>query len=315
MKTDDRLVPEEAGLDEQAAWWVVRMAGPWAEPSRPEFDRWLARGALHRPAYERMARVYRITGHLDRPRLRLPLRMAIAASLVACCLMLAPSALQDAARPSVAAADQRAARPVRIRGLGLAQLGDGSRIMLDSHARFRDEFSKNERRLLVFGGHLRIKVSRQARPFVVELGKAQLIAHGTVFDIVAHRGRQTLVHLMEGKVEVRGRGSHGSVMLQPGQQVAVSREGDVAQVEKGHWSPDWETVVATFDEARLGDVIDNANRLAGGKALSVSPAASDLRLSGSVLLGQPDRLAEDLARLFDLEVVADGNTRTLQARP
>ena len=50
--------PGKDGLLEEAAAWFARMRGPQAEVSRKEFERWLARGALHPAAYNRAAEAF-----------------------------------------------------------------------------------------------------------------------------------------------------------------------------------------------------------------------------------------------------------------
>ena len=54
MSEPDRDRPQ-GQLFEEAAAWFARMRGPDAEASRDEFEAWLARGALHRSAYNRAA--------------------------------------------------------------------------------------------------------------------------------------------------------------------------------------------------------------------------------------------------------------------
>ena len=50
--------PAEDQLLQEAAAWFARMRGPDAEASRDEFEAWLARGALHRRAYNRAAEIF-----------------------------------------------------------------------------------------------------------------------------------------------------------------------------------------------------------------------------------------------------------------
>ena len=73
-------------LFEEAAGWFARMRGPDAEASREEFEAWLARGALHRSAYNRAAEVFAMGKLLEEeetqarhPRRRLAAAAAVAA--------------------------------------------------------------------------------------------------------------------------------------------------------------------------------------------------------------------------------------------
>src|SRR3546814_2415667 len=56
---DKRRNPFEGNqLNREAIEWFARMRGDEAERHRASFERWLARGALHRSAYNRIANVY-----------------------------------------------------------------------------------------------------------------------------------------------------------------------------------------------------------------------------------------------------------------
>src|SRR3954468_14837834 len=58
MTGPDGDPPIEGQLLEEAATWFARMRGPEAEASRARFEAWLARGALHRRAYNRASEIF-----------------------------------------------------------------------------------------------------------------------------------------------------------------------------------------------------------------------------------------------------------------
>src|SRR3546814_2384163 len=58
---EDNDTPKRPGnLRDEAAEWFAIMRGPDADARREEFEAWLARGALHRTAYNKIAETFSI---------------------------------------------------------------------------------------------------------------------------------------------------------------------------------------------------------------------------------------------------------------
>ena len=58
IRRDENAYANRGQLAEEAAGWAFQMSQEGAEASRADFEAWLVRGALHRPAYDRAAENY-----------------------------------------------------------------------------------------------------------------------------------------------------------------------------------------------------------------------------------------------------------------
>ncbi|WP_459668680.1 FecR/PupR family sigma factor regulator, partial [Achromobacter xylosoxidans] len=69
MSRTDALGPA-ASADEQASRWVIRRSSQPLDPqAQAEFDAWYHADPRHAAAYERLARVWRRMGEIDRGKL------------------------------------------------------------------------------------------------------------------------------------------------------------------------------------------------------------------------------------------------------
>lgn len=258
---EDTDPPRRHGqLREEAADWFAIMRNPEeAEIRRKEFEAWLARGALHRAAYNRIAEAYSIGKRLKAPpeddalpsdaafsddmgqsprrskakrRAVLILAMLGAVALVA--QWAAGSPRDDIRQPSLAigSAPSRSDGPAQLKiatAIGEIRsfsLEDGSVITLDTNSLVLVSFDAERRNLRLLRGRARFTVAHEERPFTVHAGRGTVTARGTIFDVNLLPDNRLVVRLVKGAVDVvtdvsaPGR-PQPAVRLSPGQQVEL----------------------------------------------------------------------------------------------
>ncbi|MFN3627431.1 MAG: FecR family protein [Parvibaculum sp.] len=334
--TDDRDTPKRPGnLRDEAAEWFAVMRGPEADARREEFEAWLARGALHRTAYNRIAETFSLGKALKepgapdsinaRPQDTGPRKIgAFKVAGVALGLFAGAAALYfsildpsgpDRGQPQVAGStstsserhgDQLQSKLGEIREV---RLKDGSRVTLDTDSLVLANYSEARRDVHLIRGRARFVVTHDQRPFIVAAGDGTITALGTVFDVAVERDDRVVVQLLNGAVDVRVQGdatwTERPMRLTPGQQL-VFRTDKASAPLKVTSSPiadrQWPVGVREYDVVRLADLVAEANRYATGLVLVASADVRDTKVSGTFRVKDPKRLAENLADLLGLAV-------------
>jgi transmembrane sensor len=321
-------------LAEEAAMWFARMRGPEADAHRAAFEAWLARGALHRGAYNRAAEIFSMGKFLEnetpkaatlmRPWMeRRPALAALAGAgvtaLAAAALFIwqGTNAIPGTAREQSAATSEAGDASPPLAMLELAssssakveRLIDGSRLTLGPNSRAKVRLDAERRTIWLERGRARFEVAHEARPFAVFAQGTQVVARGTIFD-VAIMGSRVSVKLVQGAVDVTqrsaGAGTAERMRLRPGQSVIVASSPAVSSESQNR--PDAASAlkqagpILDFDRARLADVTAKANRSGAVPIRFADLALGELRVSGSFRVDDSATLAERLARVLDLEV-------------
>ncbi|TPG37982.1 DUF4880 domain-containing protein [Sphingomonas koreensis] len=302
-------------LRQEAATWFARMRGPEADQYRGAFDAWLARGALHRSAYNRIAETFSAgkvlkdeRQHVPEPRRTESVRKIVFAAVL-CLLVLVEVGVE---RNPTLVAPTGTSNPVQlvsvIGQIRRVALADGSVVTLDSDSLLSVRFSRSARTLRLERGRARFQVSHDGRPFAVIAGDDRVVAHGTVFDVGFRDNGDVEVALLRGVIDVSklehmtGRSLGRRVTLEPGQRL-LSTPRSVLPVPLAIGSEaDWTRQLAVFDRAPLSDVVAAANRYSVDKIVIPDPAVARLRVSGSFRIVDAPRLCARLADLFDLAV-------------
>lgn len=312
----------------EAADWFLTVRDPEVDEQQlVEFEKWLARGAMHRVAYNSIAHTYLI-GDVNWDELPLPrpvrgtvirTRFALVGLLmllgffvwrVVVPLDLAP--VREGGQPAsmIALAPAPAQFVTRLGEIRRITLADGSEVILDTDTLMSVDYREDERELRLEHGRARFEVARESRPFVVEAGDSEVVARGTVFDISVLEPDEVRVHLLRGKVEVRRRQEgprrdmiHLAV-LQPGEEMLLEDDAAPVRPPKPRTEPvsDWPSGSIDFAHSTLGEVIATANRYSVTKIRLAAPEMERLPASGVFRVDDPDRLAKSLALLFTLEV-------------
>lgn len=333
MSEPDRDRPQ-GQLFEEAAAWFARMRGPDAEASRDEFEAWLARGALHRSAYNRAAEIFAMgkllqDREIDKIRpaeRRTSKRMLAAGAVAAACLVasvgwigLRQAAEMRSHNPTVAEQRSGGARPLELTSRELAgaayRLNDGSVITLAAATRLRVDFTPQVRRLVLEAGGGRFKVAHELRPFIVYAGGGSVTARGTVFDVALTSDRRVRVHLVEGVIDVatpRPAGRLRPQRLVAGQSTSFEAQNPRSSAAQAS-SAQAAATVPEYDGVRLSDLIDAANGNSQ-RPIRISGTIGERRVSGRFRIDDPDLLANRIAALFDL-VVDRSNPSVILLKP
>lgn len=342
MTDPNRDPPIEEQLLEEAATWFARMRGPDAEASREDFDAWLARGALHRRAYNRASEIFAmgklLTGeHEEQPeapaspkRMRRPtialavLGVAVVAG--AGSLLLRP-AFDGARRNQEIASGESGGQQgrrlfaTRANEIRSVRLADGSLIKLQGGTTLAVVFNHSLRLLALEQGLARFQVVHESRPFVVQAGGGSVTARGTMFVVALTKDRRVAVKLIQGTIDVSipvlDRAAQGRPLirrLQSGESVSfdAARDGfpqapatSGGSAKAAAAAPALMAVpdgARDFDNVRLADLIAEANRRAARKIQLATPTMGERRVSGRFRIDNPELLAERLSALFDLTV-------------
>ena len=234
----------------EAADWVARRRGNPAESVEEEFRGWYNRSDRHAAAYDRISAIWDASGQISLQPASAPSRngtnsyfaggrLALAASLLALIVLAAGALLQARTvaepRPILLASAVGEIVPYT--------LSDGSRIVLDTQSKVAIEISKHERRLLLLSGRARFMVARDPRPFAVFAAGREIVATGTTFDVSVIEADPS-VHLLEGSLEIRGR---GWTKGRPGGALARGRRRRARQLGRSPWARD-ETDGCLMDE-------------------------------------------------------------------
>lgn len=339
MSEPEANPPKEDQLLREAAAWFARMRGPGAEASRPEFEAWLARGALHRGAYNRAAEIFamgkvlsdddaspRPTRHSRVPKPRHLILAGLAALLAASTAgWLALRTPSDGESRQAHIAKNGIEQPAaRLLATGPSErrtfrLADGSQIRLEVATTVEIAFDQTVRRLALERGKARFGVAREDRPFVVHVGGGRVTARGTMFDVGFAGERRVTVRLIEGVVEVMlpASGSQAASppaprRLRQGETMSfiARRQGDeearAAGVDRpSAASSEVQEEAQEYDGVKVAELIAAANRGSPRPIRLAESAIAERRVSGRFRLDNAELLAERLAALFDLIVDRD----------
>ena len=171
-------------LMREAAGWFARMRGPDAEASRSEFEAWLARGALHRRAYNRASEIFAMgkllsedaDEHSSSRKRRERLRTLIPAACVAFLVITLAAGWTafnsdrgrgTGSKGAAVTSAQLATGPAEVRAMRLA---DGSFVRLETSTALSALMDDRARRLTLRRGAALFEVAHEARPFIVYAG-------------------------------------------------------------------------------------------------------------------------------------------------
>ena len=312
-------------LHDEAADWFARMRGPDAPIHQAGFEAWLARGALHRTAYNRMAEIFSIgkglktdaepeASHMPSKR-RGMVKAAQIASLGLCLAALGWLGWDMAQRiwphggtPSLHLAGQNSGSfKTRIGEIKQVRLADGSAIILDTNSVVTVAFSRTGRLVRLVQGRARFTVAHEQRPFQVAAGSGIITAHGTIFDVSSERRGLVAVSLLRGAVDVRlmpGKaGQPVMKRLTPGQSLTFRRDFLPSAPASPTLAGNWPDALVEFDNSPLALVLEEANRYAAEPIILEGNGLDRIKISGLFRITDSQLLAARIARLLNLELV------------
>jgi transmembrane sensor len=223
-------------------------------------------------------------------------------------------------------------------------LEDGSLLQLNTNTSVTVRFSEGLRDIVLLSGEAMFKVRKDpARPFRVHSGKVWVQAIGTRFNVY-RKTDETEVTVIEGRVAVDSRdtraqvnssndasepanaatdtvaspGDKSAVELTAGEQIAIRRDGSLAEVAT---SVDTEKAIAwtlrrvVFDNDTLDTVAAEFNRYNRDKLVIADSALQQRRISGVFTVNDPQSFAEVLASMTPIrfEKRTDGSVKIVSA--
>jgi transmembrane sensor len=310
---------------EQAALWLQRMHAADDERVVESWLDWCQRDPLNQQAFDELAAVWELSGHLSQPAAETPIgsapdatagrgRRALAASLAALVVATGAGIWWVNGPADADAIASEFASPERKNTV--TTLADGSLLELGAGTRVTVLLGPRERRIELHHGELYVTVQKDAaRPFLVDAGRLEAIATGTAFNVLRTDARTT-VTVAEGSVEAvyEGQASATSnVRLQPEQQLVYTHASNAAAVRKvkPQIAIAWRSGRPAFQGEPMSEVIATVNRYAALQFVIEDPRVGALAFTGNAHVDNMGRWREALETIFPVAVVELSDGRQL----
>jgi len=327
--SDEETGPLERGqLRDEAAKWFAIMRGPEAKARREEFDGWLARGALHRDAYNRIGETFGLGkllkddqhGVQGEPK---HVRTSQIATLAGAVLIVVAGALGiqswrtmellPTAGVVSAANDEGPPAPSHILSTRLGEirrvsLGDGTIITLDTDSLLTASYSRALRFLRLERGRARVEPGDDRRPMEVHVENGVVSGRGKIFDVRLGQDGVVSIHVINGTFAVSnaarpGRRASAFVPVVAGKTIRLSSFGFLRS--SGSTIKDvetWPSGLIDFDQTPLSAVVAEANRYSSVQIVLADPDLASIKMSGTFRINDTAKLAQRLSDLLNLSL-------------
>jgi transmembrane sensor len=306
----------------QAAAWVAQLHDEQRSPDvDARFRAWLCESEGHRRAFNRMTRVWELTGKIrmragsdiSATRTGRRSRFAPWAATMAATLILAVTAAAYFWRDNTV-----------VTGVGQRQvrlLQDGTRVVLNTDTRIELNYDEHARRVRLVRGEARFDVSKRPTwPFLVMVGGQEIRALGTSF-IVRNDAEDLSVTLVEGRISVAPiarndeTSSQNAQILTPGQRLTLSQHHAPA-VDRPELNRvmAWERGRVEFEETPLQDAANEMNRYTTTHIIVADAEVAQLRIGGVFRAGDSDEFVGTVTAAFGLRADRRGSNIEL-SRP
>ncbi|AMX01288.1 FecR family protein [Microbulbifer thermotolerans] len=318
--------------DRAREWFMLRQERPLTPQEEAEFAQWMEAPA-HRRSYRQLEAICRgliaIAATEEGARLRAqedrgPRWQARLGNLLRTALTPAPAFALALVLVTTAGLllSHRDTAPLETYHTEIAQtrilsLADGSQVTLGADSQIEVTFSEQRRDVALLKGQAFFSVAAdKARPFYVKADTATIRVVGTRFDV--HRAAGGVkVSVEEGTVDVTP-GAHTSqavdnnstVRLLAGQQIAISTQGDgsVQQIPADTLAS-WRNGKLIYRDARLAEVVADANRYREGKIILGAPHLADLRVTTAFSVDQVETMIDMLEESLPVNVYREADNR------
>ncbi|WP_346838391.1 FecR family protein [Microbulbifer sp. SAOS-129_SWC] len=319
-------------VDERARhWFMLRGERDLSAHEQREFEQWLQEPA-HNASYRQLQQIDRslkeIAGSEEGARLRAGggWRASLAnwyRNALAPAPVFATALLLVVGIGFVALRDN-GPTPASYR-TGIAQvrtvtLQDGSRVTLAGDSQIETHFSAARRDVALLKGQAYFAVAKNPqRPFYVATDDASVRVVGTHFDV--HRAPGGVeVSVEEGIVDVthKSQGAAAQTSAEPkvrllaGQRVRMTPAGSsgVLPVDADAVAS-WRSGKLVYRDARLAEVVADANRYRRGKIVLGVPQLADLRVTTSFSVDQIDTVVSMLEQSLPVKVYRESGERVV----
>lgn len=179
---------------------------------------------------------------------------------------------------------------------------DGSIITLNSESEVLVRYSVQSRLVDIVRGQAFFKVaSGDARPFGALIGKVEVVAIGTGFDIYRRPDDLTVLTVTEGKVMVHAgdRGSAAAIGVAADQQLQIRAGAAIAapRTVDAHASTAWLRRQIVLDHSRLEDLAKEFNRYSPVAIAIDDPRVGNIEVSGTFDAYDTETLIQFIASL------------------
>jgi transmembrane sensor len=317
---------EDAQLQrmEQAALWLQRMHA--ATDDERVVDAWLdwcQRDPLNQQAFDEVAAIWELSGRLEAApatSAAAPVRHArrhlLVASLAGLAVAGGGGAWWLVRQPGELLVSEFSS-PI---GRNSTQtLGDGSLLELGGGTRVTVSIGRRERRVELHAGELYVNVHHEpARPFSVHVGKLQVVATGTAFNVL-RTTEHTTVTVAEGSVKAlfEDQGSAApNVQVQTGYQLVYSQSANNFAVRQADplnataWRSGW----LHFENQPLGEVIETINRYSASKTVIEDARVRALAVNGNAQIDRIGTWVLALPHLLQVSVTERNGTLLIVPR-
>lgn len=190
-----------------------------------------------------------------------------------------------------------------------ARLNDGSSISLNGDTTIDLLIDHRRRQVRLVRGEAMFDIAKDAqRPFLVDLGDAQIRVLGTKFNI---RRRESVTELAvtEGVVAVSSAGTHpvtvsagSSALIRPGIATTLVNDPGIVQQRVA-----WTEGLLEFDQQPLEEVVEEFNRYRANPIVIGDPRIAGTVITGRFGIDESDAFAEALQSSFDIAVLKTDN--------
>lgn len=292
--------PAHDSAMDQALIWLIELEGADAE-QRARFEAWLAADPAHGQAFARAEAVWNSQPVFDaaltlaapkKPSVLRRLRphwvpLATAAALIMGLFNFSDLPLRlKADHLTVAGERQR------------LELGDGSKVLLNTKSAFSSELDDRQRIARLYEGEAFFEVpSAKGLPLEVEAGPVRMSASSTSFA-VRYLDGVAQIQVERGAVNVQATQGNSQVSLNAGDSLRVGPEG-FGHREKLDQNKDlaWVEGRLIFDNCPLSEVLTELRRYYPGWIVNANTRLDQVAVTGNYRLDNPVDVVRSLAQI------------------
>ncbi|TMN74449.1 hypothetical protein CWB85_00870 [Pseudoalteromonas sp. S1727] len=329
-------------IEEQAADWLLLLEEQKLSVSNSqhypiELQDWLTQGDLHREIFQKMQQLWQVSTQLDSDYVAQQLGQLPATNdinkraekrsrlgyfaLAAAFFLLSFTVFINVEQPSnkaVTVANNSAAMSnvqnqffrTTINEHRTITLADNSRVDLGANSQLAVRYSNSSRELTLYQGEALFSVAKdKQRPFIVRHQQSQVEALGTVFNVRANPD-SIRVDVLEGIVSLA---QQQVIKLSQGQAAQVTQSGTItrSKAQGENLIMDWQQGRLVYQNARLGDVLNDVARYSEIKITLRSQQLSQYTYNGSLYTSEIDSWLHSLDKIYPITVTQQGKEYTL----
>jgi len=167
-------------------------------------------------------------------------------------------------------------------------------------------FNEQERRVTLSGEAFFNVASDASKPFVVTSDHVRIKVLGTEF-LVKEMPTQTIIELVEGKIETTDVRSKESRILTKGMKVSHSADGKISTLDKYENLSSWRKGAYQYKDVVLADVIEELSIIHNVQIEVTNAKLTQCKLN-AVLLGRDvDQIIDRISKTFKTTMTKDGS--------